>query len=46
MKLNDLREARALKVTEMRAMLAKAEQEKRSLSADETARRNRGSRIA
>ena len=38
MKLNDLREARALKVTEMRAMLAKAEQEKRSLSADETAR--------
>ena len=38
MKLNDLREARALKVTEMRVMLAKAEQEKRSLSADETAR--------
>ena len=38
MKLNDLREARALKVAEMRAMLAKAEQEKRSLSADETAR--------
>ncbi len=38
MKLNDLREARALKVTEMRAMLTKAEQEKRSLSADETAR--------
>ena len=38
MKVADLREARALKVTEMRAMLAKAEQEKRSLSADETAR--------
>ena len=38
MKVTDLREARALKVTEMRAMLAKAEQEKRSLSADETAR--------
>ena len=35
MKLNDLREARALKVTEMRAMLAKAEQEKRNLTADE-----------
>ena len=38
MKVADLREARALKVTEMRTMLAKAEQEKRSLSADETAR--------
>ena len=38
MKVADLREARALKVAEMRAMLAKAEQEKRSLSADETAR--------
>ncbi len=38
MKVADLREARALKVTEMRAMLQKAEQEKRSLSADETAR--------
>ena len=38
MKLNDLREARALKVTEMRGLIAKAEQEKRSLSADETAR--------
>ncbi len=37
MKLNDLREARALKVTEMRAVLAKAEGEKRQLSADETA---------
>ncbi len=34
MKVADLREARALKVTEMRAMLQKAEQEKRSLSAD------------
>ena len=38
MKLNDLREARALKVTEMRAMLQKAEQEKRSLTdAEKTA---------
>ena len=37
MKLNDLREARALKVTEMRALLAKAEGENRQLSADETA---------
>ena len=38
MKLNDLREARAAKVGEMRTMIQKAEQEKRSLSADETAR--------
>ncbi|WOP14514.1 phage major capsid protein [Ottowia sp. SB7-C50] len=37
MKLNDLREARALKVTEMRAVLAKAQGENRPLSADETA---------
>ena len=36
MKLNDLREQRALKVTEMRALLAKAEAEKRQLSADES----------
>ena len=38
MKVADLREARALKVTEMRAMLQKAEQEKRSLTdAEKTA---------
>ncbi|HMM73030.1 MAG TPA: phage major capsid protein [Rhodocyclaceae bacterium] len=37
MKVADLREARALKVTEMRAMLAKAEQEKRSLTDAEKA---------
>lgn len=37
MKVADLREARALKVTEMRAMLQKAEQEKRSLTDAEKA---------
>lgn len=35
MNLNQIREQRAAKVTEMRALLAKAETEKRNLSADE-----------
>lgn len=36
MKLNDLREQRAIKVAEARALVSKAEAEKRSLTADES----------
>lgn len=38
MKLNDIREQRALRVTEMRGMLDRADAEKRSLTADEQTR--------